>query len=168
MITPPYEDLLTKELVISLVRTIHHPETDQFLGSIGVDFLLAEIQQYIEPAYDLERELVVFGDSTGRVLLDSDWFKNDSDASAINYNITYEHLQNPSFTEAEWAEVNATESGQHKDIEMANSYFCYVFRFRKPLDELLFIAITTESTMFAVSSHADQPLLTHAEPITWA
>jgi hypothetical protein len=148
IITVPYIDYFTDELVISLVRSVHDVETGNFTGAIGIDYLVNSLKEYVLPEYKLARELVFFS-TTGRVLLDSDWYTNSS--GALDFNSSYNTIENPSLSDSAWDEIVTTEPGQNKNINTFDSYYCNAFRFDAPLEEFVFVACALEETMLEVT-----------------
>lgn len=140
-------DALSGESVISLCRAVHNVETGEFKGVVGIDFLITQLQKYILPVFDLEREIVFFG-TTGRVLLDSAWYLNAS--TEVSYILDYSTLVDPTITESEWKEIQSTRPGSNKDISLSNSYHCYAFRFNEPRHEFVFISLANEDRMLEV------------------
>ena len=141
-------DALSNEVVITLCHAIHNVESGVFKGVVGVDFLIDELQRYIMPSYDLEREIVFFG-TTGRVLLDSAWYENIT--ADPDYVSSYKTIDNPSLTHAEWAEIQSTDPGENKDILLTRSYYCYSYRFQNPLSDFVYVSIAKEDKMLEVS-----------------
>lgn len=124
--------------MISLARAVHNVETGDFVGVFALDFLVNSLQQYVQPSYNLEREMVLFV-SSGRVLLDSEWFSNSSSAE-IDYTSTYSTIVNPTFSDKEWSVIQGIDPGKNTDLEVDGEYHCYVFRFLEPMEGLVFVA----------------------------
>ena len=110
--TSPYFDPIAKQLMVTIGRVLHNPQTGGMIGAFGGDLILSSIQNDIrELVYSEFGRSIMFEKNTGYVIADS--------RNTTNNLITYQNINNPIISDDDWEKIN---NNQNDLLEIGNFY----------------------------------------------
>jgi hypothetical protein len=118
--TPIYYDPWVKQVMITIVRSIHNPDNGEFVGTAGGDMLTGSMRESISKIKYLKNgRTFMFETETGNIIADSLWTSN-MQISRLN---TYRNIIGMRISESNWQTITSTLNSQTVTIVELDDYF---------------------------------------------